>query len=270
MWPFTRKPIVDADTAAWHLDNFAWLIREFGPPEFAQSRLILPRPGYFATDGEQGHALALRIFNQVKTYCRMSDWEVDLVPDRNPLAETAPISTIMVAPQKHALGTFARTANSIQISYVPSLLKRPERFIATMAHELAHYLLATARTAPPCADDEMEFLTDLTAVCLGFGVFLANSRFEFEAIDDGPMQGWRMGHSGYLPEADLIFALAMFIRAKGLEASPACKYLKPHLAKMLRRAVVDLNDNDAGFRRLHAIVGAPAGAGLGEPASNRQ
>ena len=30
------------------------------------------------------------------------------------------------------------------------------------------------------------------------------------------MHGWRMGHSGYLPEADLIFALALFLQAKSL------------------------------------------------------
>jgi len=268
MGPFTRKPIVDAGTAAWHLDNFAWLVREFNVGEFEQSRLILPKPGYFTIDGEQGHALALRIFNQVKIHCGMIDWEVDLVPDRNPLAEAAPLSAVMVAPKKHALGTFAAGGNSIQISYVPSLLKRPERFIATMAHELAHYLLATAHTAPPCADDEMEFLTDLTAVYLGFGVFLANTRFEFEAIHDGPMQGWRMGHSGYLPEADLIFALAMFIRAKELDAAPACGCLKPHLAKMLRRAITDLPDDDAGFQRLRAIVGRPPDAKSGEAGSS--
>ena len=114
----------------------------------------------------------------------------------------------------------------------------------------------------------MEFLTDLTAIYLGFGVFLANARFEFEAIHDGPMQGWRMGHSGYLPEADLIFALAMFIRAKELDAAPACECLKPHLAKILRRAVGDLNDDGAEFRRLRAIVSTPAGAKADETISS--
>src|SRR5205085_12416082 len=51
-----------------------------------------------------------------------------------------------------------------------SLLAHPGRLIATFAHELAHYLLATAPTSPPCEDDEHEFLTDLTAAYLGFGV----------------------------------------------------------------------------------------------------
>jgi hypothetical protein len=85
IWPFRRKSIVDAETAAWHADNFAWLIRQFGGrAAFAKSALVLPKPGFFTFDGEQGHALALSIFEQVKAYCGVSDWEVDLVPDDNP------------------------------------------------------------------------------------------------------------------------------------------------------------------------------------------
>ena len=237
MWPFARKRIVDDDTAAWHLENFTWLIEEFGPAAFAQTKLVLPKPGYFVTDGKKGHALALRMFDQVKTYCGMTAWDVDLAADNNPLAEDAPVSVAMVAPQKHAAGMFSVAGNRIQTSYVPSLLSRPEHLIATFAHELAHYLLATARKPPPCADDEKEFLTDLTAVYLGFGVFLANARFTFETLQSGNMHGWRWSRSGYLPEADLIFALALFLEAKALDPAPALACLKPHLAKLLRRTV---------------------------------
>jgi hypothetical protein len=85
--------------------------------------------------------------------------------------------------------------------------------------------------------DETEFLTDLTSVYLGFGVFLANVRFRFEALQSGTRHGWRIGHSGYLPEADLIFALALFLRANSLTPDLALVCLKPHLATMLRRAL---------------------------------
>jgi len=259
MWPFKRTPIVDAETAAWHAENFAWLIRQFGGNSaFAETKLVLPKPGFFAFDGERGHPFALRIFDQVKHYCGMSDWDVDLVADDNPLAEPAPIATAMIAPQKHALGTFAVAGNRIQISYVPALLQRPDRLIATFAHELAHYLLATAAEPPPCEADEIEFLTDLAAVYLGFGIFLANTRFDFEVLSAGPLQGWRMGHSGYLPEADLIFALALFIHAKALEADDTRNCLKPHLAAMLRRALRGLRADDPG------IIGILQALGSGE------
>jgi hypothetical protein len=240
MWPFTRKSIVDEETAAWHVDNFAWLIRRFGGLEgLAHAKLILPRPGFFITDGEAGHAFAQRIFNQTKTYCGMSNWDVDLVADDNPLAEDATPSLVTGAAQKHALGTFGVAGNRIVISYVPALLKRPDNLIATFAHELAHYLLATTVNEPPCEEDEREFLTDLAAVYLGFGVFLANARFQHEAYVAGPLQGWRIARSGYLPEADLIFALALFLHVKAIEPGPALSCLKPHLATMLKRTVSD-------------------------------
>jgi len=233
MWPFRRKPIVDIDTASWHLENFTWLIEEFGPSTFKNTQLVLPKPGYFKADGERDHGFAIRIFEQVKTYCGMSEWEVDLVVDHNPLAARTEISHAMVASQKHALGTFGVAGNRIQISYVPELLQRPDHLIATFAHELSHYLLATARSEPPCEKDEKEFLTDLTAVYLGFGVFLANARFNFEGL----AHGWRIARSGYLPEADLIFALALFIEAKGIDPKSALGCLKPHLAAMMRRTL---------------------------------
>jgi hypothetical protein len=241
MWPFARKPIVDDETAAWHVDNFAWLIQRFGGSEgLTHSKLILPKPGFFVTNGEVGHAFAQRIFDQTKAYCGMSDFDVDLVPDDNPLAARGAPSLAMIAPQKHAIGTFGVAGNRIVISYVPALLKRPDSLIATFAHELAHYLLATARSEPPCEPDEQEFLTDLAAVYLGFGVFLANARFQHEAYVDGPLQGWRIERSGYLPEADLIFALALFLQLKSLDPALALACLKPQLATMLKRTLSDL------------------------------
>lgn len=247
MWPFTRKLIVDDDTATWHVENFAWLVRQFGGAGgLEHSKLVLPAKGFFVSDGEIGHAFALRIFDQVKAYCGMSEWEADLVADDNPrAADQGTGSLAMVAPQKHALGTFGVAGNRIVISYVPALLKRPDHLIATPAHELAHYLLATAREPPPCEDDEREFLTDLAAVYLGFGVFLANGRFYHASYQAGTMHGWRIGHSGYLPEPDLIFALALFIQIKAIDPAPAISCLKPHLAAMLRRTLRDLAKREA-------------------------
>jgi hypothetical protein len=257
MWPFKPKPVVDASTAAWHVENFAWLARQFaGGGAFAETKLVLPKRGFFTTDGEQGHASAQRIFLQVKHHCRMDDWEVDLVADDNPLAVDGMPTVDMIAPRKHALGTFGVAGNRVQISYVPTLLRRPEQLIATFAHELAHYLLATAAEWPVCADDEKECLTDLAAVFMGFGVFLANARFSRETYTDGVWHGWRIGHAGYLPEADLIFALALFLRAKGLEADAACDSLKPHLASLLRRAMRHLPADHADVLMIREVITA--------------
>jgi hypothetical protein len=258
MWPFRQSPLVDADTAAWHAENFAWLIRQFGGAmTFAETRLILPRPGFFAAADGHGHARALNILEQVKAYCGMADWDVELVADDNPLARPTVPSLAMVAPQKHALGTFTLKGNSATITYIPALLQQPQAFIATMAHELAHYLLATAPERPICADDELECLTDLAAIYLGFGVFLANSRFDFRGFQDHTLQGWQMQYAGYLPEADIIHAMALFIRARKIDPTPAHDCLKPHLTKMLKRALRDVPEDAAALAEIRQALAAP-------------
>jgi hypothetical protein len=146
MWPFKRRPVVDPDTAEWHADNFAWLVESFGGNEaFSESALVLPKSGFFPSEGEEGHSKALRIFERVKLYCGMEKWPVELVPDDNPAAmDQGTLSLASPVHGKHARGTFSATKGAVQISYTPALLAKPRRLIATLAHELAHYLLATA------------------------------------------------------------------------------------------------------------------------------
>ncbi len=269
MWPFKPKSIVDADAEAWLTENFCWLLQQFGgTASLTDAKLVQPRPGFFSSNGETGHALALSLFEQVKGYCGMGDWDVDLIADNNPLAEPTPLSLNMIAPKKHALGTFSASGNRIEITYVPPLLQRPDRFIATMAHELAHYLLATASEWPPCARDETEFLTDLAAIYMGFGVFLANGRFDFTTAQDGPMHGWQWQRSGYLPENDVVFALALFIHAKGIAVDPAATGLKPHLAGQLRKALRYLANDTVVTAQIRQAL-AEADARLPVPADGQ-
>ena len=67
MWLFMRKPIVDADTARWHADNYAWPAAWFGGNwALAAATLMLPKPGFFPSQKEKGHDKASRIFERVK------------------------------------------------------------------------------------------------------------------------------------------------------------------------------------------------------------
>ena len=65
MWPFKRRPLIDPETADWHLENFEGLVRCYAENEsLADANLLLPKPGFFPNDGERGHALAERIFGR--------------------------------------------------------------------------------------------------------------------------------------------------------------------------------------------------------------
>lgn len=239
------RALVDEDTAAWHLENFAWLMGEFGRDgDFDATELVLPKPGFFPTNGETGHALAVHLFNAVKGYCNMSAWPVLLVADGSP-ATSSGGETVAVHTESRTLGRFVADEAGVMITYDPALLKSPQDLISTFAHELAHYLIATANTPPICTADEHEFLTDLCAVFLGFGVFLANGRFCQTVTSIGWGHGSAWHRSGYLPEADLLFATAIFLAVKGIDPDEASSCLKPHMRKDLHKTVASLRGSTA-------------------------
>jgi len=242
MWPFKSKPILDTKAAEWHVRNYCWLVRNlYHTPMFEDTRLVLPKPGVFKTDHDQGHAKANAIFCQVKTYAGMAEWPVRLVSD---VKVYEPHGDLIQATTRNTpLGLFMRDhSGGVQIAYAPRLLKEPVALIATFAHELAHYVVHSIEDTLPCDPAEEEFLTDQTACFLGFGVFLANSAFQFEQWRDAAAgtQGWRTRRNGYLSERDLVFNLALFLATKGFPASEAQPCLKPHLADLLKAAMKDV------------------------------
>jgi hypothetical protein len=101
-----------------------------------------------------------------------------------------------------------------------------------MAHELCHYLLATVKEEPPCGWEEHEPLTDLAAVHEGFGIFLANSAFGFSQWTNTQSQGWEFSSRGYLNEAELGFALGIFVVRRKLPPEDAGRHLKRNPAEV--------------------------------------
>lgn len=275
MWPFKSKPVIDTETVDWQLGCFEWLLKEFGADlPVTHRQLILPKPGFFPVEGEKGHALAVRLFETVKHHAGMADWPVTLIAD--PAVPQFDIGTYQPQPLKQAAGTFSiQPGQAVEISYQPRLIADPPQLIATFAHELAHYVLSTAVTAPPCDPDEMEFLTDLTAAYLGFGVFMANAVLNFTNVHDlgGGGTAWSYQRFGYLPENDLVHATAIFLKLSGENADEAVRHLKPGLGRTLRRCLKEL---DGRTDTLEALADSPppspamqaAGSGaqtLGQP-----
>jgi hypothetical protein len=110
---------------------------------------------------------------------------------------------------------------------------------ATFAHELARYLVETFEEPAPGGAPLFDPAVDVTAVFMGFGLFMANSQFETASYD--------------LNEGEMAHALAIFCILRKLAPEAVDRHLNPHLRKYLRLAHRDLAQHGAKFQRLRSI-----------------
>jgi len=80
---------------------------------------------------------------------------------------------------------------------------------------------------------------ELSAVFMGFGVFMANAAFADARY--------------HLNEGEFVHALAMFCLLRKLDPEAVAPHLNPHLRKYLRLAARDLAQYESGFQRLRSV-----------------
>ena len=243
---FGRK-LIDHDVAEWQFDWFSWLIDNYssgaGLPD---SALVLPTDEFFPKVNWNSRNNAGRVFHLVKFQCGFNEGDLfDLEPQAGrPDASLGGLAMVETQGQT-ACGTYqlipAKYGRPREIiKYDADLENRPAQMVATFAHELSHALHNRSHDPLDIEPELYELFTDLTAIYLGYGIFLANMRFEFSQFSNADTQGWQAQGAGYLPEADMIFATALFMTIKDIPMEAALPYLKPRLQKMLKK----------GFRQL--------------------
>jgi hypothetical protein len=265
-WSLLRPSLpIDRDELDWQLATFKWMIAEFGP--VAGRPLVLPLPAFFPASRRTGHDRVEDLFHQVKHLAGMADWPCNLRPGR----ESRPIdagNTLLIRHEgaEAPCGTFQIAdedgAKRVVVTYNPSMAGDTDAMIATFAHELGHYLMSNARTVPPGGWVLHELHTDLVAVGLGFGIFLANSARNFSQFQNATEMGWSSQTQGYLSEGALVTATALFQLLAGRDPMEARPWLKPYLQSDLKRAVKGL------ARLVPDVPGAVEAVDLSEFASD--
>jgi hypothetical protein len=245
---FSRKPKppLDADEWEWQLAAFAWLEREFGD---APRILALPDGEEFPDTDATGHALAEELLERVKAIAGMADWATTLIPLRQRPSSYTVNSVAAINSGPGAAGTFQikRTKEGLpfaEIHYDEGDLKQLTALVGTLAHEVAHYLLHSSSSLGPGGEDTEELLTDLTAVWLGFGIFLGNHARHSGHVADGQGQWYVSGSRGYLSERARMSALAISETLAGRNALEAAPYLKPYLRDDLKAALRYIETRD--------------------------
>jgi len=252
---FRRGALLDAELADWQFGCFEWLLQHTGGTDtFRQRRLILPTPQFFPHDGSQGHAFAEMLFNHVKTYAGMADWPCALrYQQDDPDPKVSQYVYVQGAPSSPA-GTFRMLEDgSALITYHPNQLRDPMSLAATFAHELAHYRMKGFPEPPPGGWEVHEPATDIAAVFMGFGIFLANSRFSFSYFSDGRTSGWRWQNQGYISDVEVLHMHAIFSIMQGLPPEATLPHLKSALRGIYKRLYKDVTKMTDALQRLKQI-----------------
>lgn len=247
-----RKPPLDRDEWEWQLASFKWLIQEFGGFEDnPDSQLVLPTAEFIAPTSNDPEQKAMQIFERVKELCGMSHWPTTLRQGEQNLPDSIGAGLSLVHENAPPAGEYRLIESEdgsarAEIFYNPSNLERPINLIATFAHELGHFLMSGAKTPPPGGWEIHELTTDLAAVYLGFGVFLANSASSFSAFSEFDQIGWKHDVQGYLSADALVSALAIWESLAKRDPLVARPYLKKNLCIHLNRTTKYLENRDVG------------------------
>lgn len=247
VWFGPKRPL-SAEEWEWQLAGFRWLIEEFdGVEAHRQGVLATPDGACFPDSALRGDARAQELLAQVMQIAGIGEWPVRLVlvdGQASFLSVGGPAALVQAG--RTAAGTFQLVADGkggwvAEIVASRMQLEDEAALVATLGHETAHYWMTGSNRAAPGGTECEELLTDLTAVWLGFGIFLGNSaRYGFHTKDDIGTSiggGWYVsGWQGYLSERALMTALAISETLAGRDPMAAAPYLKPHLARDLADA----------------------------------
>jgi hypothetical protein len=268
--PAWARPIeatcpVDPERKSWIEQKMLWLRDQFGV-EAARGEIALPARAFYPADYQGTPEQILDVVGRVERVMGVD-------PDRLTL-ELFDSSPERAASAKNRLGNRTNTRHTvgryrvgddgreyIEIDTVKA--DDPAILAAIVAHEIAHArLLGEDRYSSKHEDNER--LTDLTALFLGMGVFIANASVYFKKTVHGwsvePLgdlsermlmgQGdFNYGHLGYLEEPDFGYALGCLCGLRR-ETDPAwAAALDPALRVLLRRTLAFFKASVEGGQR---------------------
>jgi hypothetical protein len=251
---FGKSTFLEKELEAWSLETWSWLMRAHGGmARLQRTPLVLPDKDFFPPTDTEGAERGRYVFDMVCRWMGIHDSACALESYDRPPANAHLGGLAMVKGPSAPSGTFRTVNGQPVVSYALDLLEQPRVLIATLAHELSHYLIARAWTkgASPGGADAHELATELCVAYCGFAVFGANAAFEFGQFQGAGTQGWSSQRRGYFSERSWAFALAVFLALKG-EATPS-GVLKPSVAGLTDKAARYLTRNPGLLEPLRAI-----------------
>ena len=238
-----KLPITPKDQI-WVEESLTFLKESFGEELLLSVRTVEPTKAFFNRDFDESEEDAKFILARCIQLMQIAEDKIilEFYRDNTQTLHDGTIVTTaadVMGKSSGAAGTYRKEGGKAIIRINRGQLKNPESLIATISHELAHEkLLGENRII-----ENDEYLTDLTAIVFGFGVFIANAKFQFNSgINSG--FGWQMQSQGYLPEQVTAYAMASLALKKKETIYPYQNYLDTSVATYFEDSLAFLGGDE--------------------------
>ena len=208
----------------------AWIARQFGIKRL-YDELVLPNDDFFPDQYDGAEEDVRRLFERVCEYMQVDPQGVDLrfyrVGDRRALTP--------LDGWAWTVGLYRDQDGRAVVQIEESQFDEPLSLAATFAHELSHVLLLGEHRLAKDEEDG-ERVTDLLAVVLGFGVFIANSA-SHSNVFFGFIEGRENSRQGYLSDTELAYALAIVAWLHYADQPPWANLLRPNVREPMLEGI---------------------------------
>ena len=251
---FSNKPLLDEDTTQWLFDTYAWALSNFGSDYFQEETiLVTPTSKHFPCKVNSIESMTSTVFEQTTSYAGMQNWPFRLVELSPGFEPTFPSSvTFNGAPRgPAAVLSLEGEGRNFTVTYTSDQARDPSVLTALFSLNLASYLSRATDESPPGGQDLWGHATDLLAIFMGFGLFLANNAVMVRSSCSGC--GKSVQSMGSLSEDEMTYGLAIFCVLKKIPNQDVLPHLKSPLRPLLKKAVKEVRNNTTEINRLMAI-----------------
>jgi hypothetical protein len=233
---------IDPEQQEWADQSFRRLGRLLGARRLLDATVILPTPEHFPDPYDRSADPLRRMVDRIATVVKVdpSQIDVELFSSDHDLSST--LVPFFSGKSSGAAGLYFHEPDERQtIAINEAELKDPMALVAVIVHEICHILLLRPGLVKR-DDPDMEPLNDLLTIFLGFGIFTANSAFQFSQYTNNRSQGWSTKRLGYLSEPMLGYALARFAYERGEQKPSWASFVKSNISPYMKRSLAWLSD----------------------------
>jgi tetratricopeptide (TPR) repeat protein len=204
---FAPKISVDASTKRWVEARMGWLLGQFDETRTLQTPMILPNEEFYPDPYDGTEEAGRTIFERTCRYMGIASDSLVLK-----FSKPEPTGQYQNTPPRPSgwAGLYDSDEESRKTIWLDlGMLDDPMGLVATIAHELSHFLLLGENRLDRHTPD-MEAITDLATVVLGMGVFNANVSFRTKCYTAVRWHFSSTSRMGYLRPDTWSYALALF------------------------------------------------------------